>query len=215
MPAFAAAAERHAAGRSSGGPGSSDTDWDAIEADLDPRVWPTATATSSARAAVALGHIGGDAARDGAARPTWRARGRTIRTRSGRRTRRGDGTRFNSLAAVNPRTLQAATRALGYCRTRPPCRCWPRRSAGHSDPEKANLFLAEAAVEALGRIGTPEAEAALIAALPQLKDYFYYVGWYGDHPALFACHASPVHYLITEALDAPGIDPRRCAGAAR
>jgi HEAT repeat protein len=33
-----------------------------------------------------------------------------------------------------------------------------------------------------------------------LKDYFYYVGWYGDHSALFACHASPVHYFIAQSL---------------
>jgi hypothetical protein len=66
------------------------------------------------------------------------------------------------------------------------------------------LFLAEAAVEALGRIGTPTAEAALIAAFREQVDYPQHTYWYGDHPALMACHAAPVHYFITEALDALG-----------
>ncbi|MFH1920637.1 MAG: HEAT repeat domain-containing protein [Planctomycetota bacterium] len=74
----------------------------------------------------------------------------------------------------------------------------------HSDPETANLFLAEAAVEALGRIGTPEAEAALVEAFAGLTDYPRYTRWYGDHDALMSCHASPVHYFIAEALDALG-----------
>jgi hypothetical protein len=74
----------------------------------------------------------------------------------------------------------------------------------NSQVATANLFLAEAAAEALGRIGTPAAEAALIEAFLGLQDYPQYTNWYGDHPALMACHASPVHYLITEALDALG-----------
>jgi hypothetical protein len=74
----------------------------------------------------------------------------------------------------------------------------------HHNPAKGNLFVAEAAVEALGRIGTPEAEAALVKAMGELGDYPAYTLWYGDHPALMACHASPIHYLIIEALDAMG-----------
>ncbi|MFV1967071.1 MAG: HEAT repeat domain-containing protein, partial [Pirellulaceae bacterium] len=76
--------------------------------------------------------------------------------------------------------------------------------AHNRDVETANLFLAEAAVEALGRIGTPEAEEALVSAFAELQDYPRYTYWYGDHSALMACHASPVHYLIAEALDAIG-----------
>ena len=44
----------------------------------------------------------------------------------------------------------------------------------------------------------------MIHAQAGLRDYFYYVHWYGDHSALYACHASPVHYFIAEALDAMG-----------
>jgi hypothetical protein len=76
--------------------------------------------------------------------------------------------------------------------------------AQHSKPNTGNLFLAEAAAEALGLIGTPEAEQALIDAFARLGDYPAYTSWYGDHGALMACHASPVHYLIPEALDAMG-----------
>jgi hypothetical protein len=66
------------------------------------------------------------------------------------------------------------------------------------------LFLAEAAVEALGRMGTPAAEAALTNAFAQLKDYLNFTRWYGDHDALIACHSSPVHFFIIEALDRSG-----------
>ena len=76
--------------------------------------------------------------------------------------------------------------------------------ARHSNAATANLFLTEAAVEALGRIGTPEAEAALVEAFAAFQDFPVYTYWYGDHSALMACHASPVHYFVIEALDTLG-----------
>ena len=70
------------------------------------------------------------------------------------------------------------------------------------DANTANLFLAEAAVEALGRIGTPEAEAALIEAFPTLEDYPRYTRWYGDHDALMPLKQSLLDggdpYLVLE-----------------
>ena len=176
--------------------------WKEIEAELVARL-ASGDRDQQRRAAVTLGHMGGDAAkaalrayvakeRDNNPYPEWR------------KNHRGDGTKFNSLADVNPRTLQAVTRALGYLEDRGAVGLLSETLGKHSQPESGNLFLAEAAVESLGRIGTPEAEEALVGAMANLKDYFYYVGWYGDHPALFACHTSPVHYLITEALDARG-----------
>ncbi|MCP4452120.1 MAG: HEAT repeat domain-containing protein, partial [Planctomycetes bacterium] len=51
---------------------------------------------------------------------------------------------------------------------------------------------------------SPAAQAALVNAFGVLKDYPEHTLWYGDHPALMACHASPVHYFITEALDTLG-----------
>ncbi len=37
-----------------------------------------------------------------------------------------------------------------------------------------------------------------------LGNYWDYVGWYSDHPALYACHSSPVHARLLEALDRLG-----------
>jgi HEAT repeat protein len=156
------------------------------------------------RAAVALGHTGGEMARGALRRyvtrqrednplPAWRKAGNV-----------GDGARFNSLATVNPRTLQAATRALGYLRDADAVPMLAETLGRHRHAETANLFLAEAAVEALGRIGTPQAERALVEAFTLLPDYPSYTSWYGDHEALMACHASPVHYFVTETLDALG-----------
>ena len=128
-----------------------------------------------------------------------------------RKAHSGDGARFNSRSPANPRTLQAATRSLGYLRDVKALPMLAETVAQNNDPATANLFLAEAAVEAMGRIGTPEAQDALVQALAGLKDYFFYVGWYGDHGALYACHASPTHYFIAEALDHQG--STRAAGA--
>ena len=177
-------------------------DWGAIEADLVERL-ARGDRDQQRRAAVAMGHVGSDAARESLRAYVARERDNNPFP-EWRKDHRGDGAKFNSLADVNPRALQAVTRSLGYLRDRSAVPLLIETLARHSQPENSNLFFAEAAVEALGRIGTPEAEAGLIAAMANLKDYFHYVGWYGDHPALFACHASPVHYLITEALDARG-----------
>ncbi len=154
-------------------------------------------------AAVALGHVGGDAGR-----PNLRDYVLHERLRNPfpdwRKTYRGDEARFNSLADVNPRTLQAAVRSLGWLRDAGSVEMLSETLRQNADPEKANLFLAEAAVEALGRIATPEAVSALIQAFSRLPEYPEYTRWYGDHEALMACHASPVHYFIVEALDAIG-----------
>jgi len=177
-------------------------DWDAVEADLVQR-FASEDRDVVRRAAVALGHVGGEAARTA-------LRGYVGRERKNnpypewKKKHRGDGTRFNALSPANPRTLQAAVRSLGYLRDAASVPMLAETIAAHSDPNASNLFLLEACIEALGRIGNPEAEAALIQAMTGLKDYFYYVGWYGDHSALYACHASPAHYFVAEALDAIG-----------
>ncbi len=184
------------------------TSWEKIEAELIQRL-QSSDRDVVRRAAVALGHTGGDAARialrqyvrehrDENPFPAWREAGN-----------RGDAARFNSLSPVNPRTLQAATRALGYLRDVESIPLLAETLAQHRDPETANLFLAEAAAEALGRMGVAEADAALVQAFATLGPYPDYTRWYGDHDALMSCHASPLHYFITEALDA-----RRCEQAA-
>lgn len=155
------------------------------------------------QAAVALGHVGGEAGRPPLREYVLRERLRNPFP-EWRKTNRGDEARFNSLADVNPRTLQAAVRSLGWLGDTESVGMLSETLRQNIDPEKANLFLAEAAVEALGRIATPEAVAALIQAFAGLRDYPEYTRWYGDHEALMACHASPVHYFIIEALDAIG-----------
>ncbi len=179
-----------------------DTGWDKIEAALIQRL-ASADRDLVRRAAVALGHTGdqrGSTAlgarvaldRDNSALLAWR------------KTHRGDNARFNSHDPMNPRTLQAMTRSVGYLKDASMVPLLTDILRQQSDPASGNLFIAEAAAEALGRIGTPEAESAMIAAFAALKDYPQYSSWYGDHGALMACHSSPVHHLIIEALDAMG-----------
>ena len=109
---FRRPAQADRAGRSTGRPGSTATNWDAIERDL-VGACKTADRDVVRRAAVALGHVGGDAAR--AALRDYVARERDDNPYpEWLKGHRGDGARFNSLSPANPRTLQAATRALGY-----------------------------------------------------------------------------------------------------
>jgi HEAT repeat protein len=177
--------------------------WDAIENELIGRI-ASENRDIVRRAAVALSHVGSPASHPALRQyllaqrginplPLWREAGH-----------RGDGTRFNSLDAVNPRTIQAATRAIGCLNDMGAVPVLAETLAMHGSPETGNLFLAEAAIEALGRIGTPRAESELIKAFAALQDYPNYTLWYGDHSALMSCHASPPHYLIIEALDAIG-----------
>lgn len=157
------------------------------------------------RAAVALAHCGGPAAaaalqekfltlRATNPLPAWRADG----------SHRGDGTRFNSLADVNPRAMQEVARALGAVGGDPVVPLLADTVKANLNPETGNLFLAEAAVEALAKIGSAAAESALLDLLGRLPPYFTHSRWYGDHDALIACHAAPVHARIVAALDQLG-----------
>ena len=179
------------------------TTWDAIEQELVARIGnPDRDVVR--RAAVALGHVGGKTARAALRDYVLRHRDENPYPDWMKQGHHGDGARFNAADSVNPRSLQAVTRALGCLKDAESVPMLAETIARNSDPAGSNLFLAEACAEALGRIGTPEAEAALIQSHTGLKDYYFYVGWYGDHSALYACHASPVHYFIAESLDAMG-----------
>ncbi len=158
---------------------------------LDPPRW----------AVTALGHVGGEAARSAlrefvgemAAQNPYPAFERDNRT---------DTFTYSAASPLNPRLLQEAVRALGQLRDVAAIPLLQRLVAANLAPKTANLYLAEAALEALGRIATPEAEAALLELFPRFKDYWEYVGWYSDHPALYACHSSPLHARLIEALEA-------------
>jgi HEAT repeat protein len=176
--------------------------WEKIEENLVQRLKST-DRSAARRAAVALGHVGGNAAQ--AALREYVARERVHNPLpEWRKHHQGDGAMFNSLSSVNPRTLQAAVRSLGYLKDTTATPMLAETLLAHSDHGQGNLFLAEAAAEALGRIGTTEAQAALTNAFLRLPDYLHHTAWYGDHGALMACHAAPVHYFIVEALDALG-----------
>ncbi len=160
-------------------------------------------ATDAERRAVvvALGHLGGDPAR-GALREF-------VRTQAARNPyppfvndNRTDTFTYAAASPLNPRTLQEATRALGHLRDTKALPLFRELLANNLEPRTGNLYLVEAVIESLGHIGSPEAETALIDTFAALKDYWHYVGWYSDHPALYACHSSPVHARIIAALDA-------------
>lgn len=80
----------------------------------------------------------------------------------------------------------------------------PQKPKGN--PEFGSLqrpvHLAGCAAEALGRIDTPDARAALVQAVPQLVEFWHYTTTSGDHSWLMGCHSSVPHYRIMEALDA-------------
>jgi HEAT repeat protein len=175
--------------------------WEQIEQSLLRKLADTNEASRSA--IVALGHIGSRAACDalsefvaqGAQKnpyPVFEKHNRT------------DNFTFSAGSSLNPRTMQEAVRALGQLKATNAVPLLRTLLTNNIAPETGNLFLAEAAIEALGRIALPECETALIEAFGALKDYWDYVGWYSDHPALYACHASPLHARIIQALDSMG-----------
>jgi len=153
------------------------------------------------RAAVALGHIGAGEDALSALRETFRRMRDETAYVEWRKHHRGDGAKFLATDPVNPRTVQEVARALGRLKDVTAVPLLTETLKRHADPDTGNLFVAEAAVEALGLIGTREAEAALLDTFAGLKEYPQYTSWYGDHAALMACHASPVHLRIVEALD--------------
>ncbi len=155
------------------------------------------------RAAVALGHTSGPAGAEALRKLVDRSRHNNPFP-EWRKSHQGDNARFNALSEVNPRALQAATRALGWLGDEQSIPLLAEIITDHGHPDTGNLFLLEAAVEALGRIATPEAESILIRAFSRWDAYPKYTYWYGDHEALMSCHASPAHYGILEALDRMG-----------
>lgn len=175
--------------------------WPAIETALVQDL----SATSPAKRAtiVALGHTGGDAA-VAALREFVRVEAAHNPYTPFVKDNRTDNFTFSADSSRNPRTLQEAVRALGQLRDTNALPLFRELLTNNIEPRSGNLFLAEAVIESLGRLGSPEAETTLIETFAALKNYWFYVGWYSDHPALYACHSSPVHARIIAALDALG-----------
>lgn len=176
--------------------------WEVIEKDLIGRIGNPDRAAQR-RAIVALGHVGGDPAR-----AALRAYVAVEKEKNPypvfQNSNRTDSFTYPAASPLNPRTLQEAVRAIGYLNDTAAIPLFAEILARHTDPKTGNLYLAEATLEALGRIGTPEAESLLVATFAKLGDYWDYVGWYSDHPALYACHNSPLHERTIEALDRIG-----------
>jgi HEAT repeat protein len=164
-------------------------DWSRVEQELIVRL-DSADPLARHRAIVALGHTGDTAARN------------ALRE-------------FLSSKKVNAdlRATREAIRALGHLkateavgllgdlliRDLPTNRKGRSRRSLHDSTRRA-----EAVAEALGHIGTEEAEDILVDTYGRLGAYWTYNSLYGDHVALIACHASPIHYRITEALNSIG-----------
>jgi len=113
------------------------------------------------------------------------------------------------------RVQMAAMRALGHLRDAGAVgllagilndNIAPGRGSGFHELgfQQKPVYLAATAAEALGRIGKPQAEKALLAAWGKLHDFWHYTYRTGDHSWLMGCHSSVVHYRILEALDAMG-----------
>ncbi len=173
--------------------------WEDIERELIQRIG-AADRVDQRRALVALGHVGGDSARNALRQfvATEKDKNPYPPFENDNRT---DSFTYPADSPFNPRTLQEAVRAIGYLGDSNAVPLLQEILNQNIEPRTANLYLAEAAVEALGWIGTPEAETVLIETFAKLKNYWEYVGWYSDHPALYACHSSPVHARIIMALD--------------
>jgi HEAT repeat protein len=179
------------------------TGWGKIEGELVARL-ASEDRDVVRRAAVSLGHTGSGEAARAALRETLKRLRDDAAYVAWRKTHHGDNAKFLAADPVNPRCVQEVARALGRLKDAAAVPLLAETLKRHADPDTGNLFLAEAAAEALGLIGTREAETALIDTFAGLKDYSKFTNWYGDHPALMACHASPVHLRIVEALDALG-----------
>ncbi len=176
--------------------------WDAIERSLVERVASTDRATQR-RAMVALGHVGGEAAKTALRAYVAGQKDKSPYPKFVKNNRT-DRFTYGAESPLNPRTLQEAVRALGHLQDTKAIPLLDAILKQHTTPETGNLYLAEAAIDALGTLATHEAETILVRTMAGLQDYVKYVGWYSDHPALYACHASPLHARIIAALDAMG-----------
>ena len=170
---------------------------DAWVAALSPGLQPVVSArleelaasdrAAAFRAARALGHIGGEQG-GGALRAYVEAH------------------LDPNAAGADARTLMDALRALGRIADAGAIPLLARilsldTQRGHGHVRRRNVHVASAAAEALGQIGSPEAERVLLDFCPKLRGFRDYTLVSGDHPVLINCHSSVLHYRILEALD--------------
>lgn len=176
--------------------------WETIEQSLVDRIGHADRAVQR-RAIVALGHVGGYKGRAALRQFVAAEKGKNPYPPFEGHNRT-DRFTFSADSPLNPRTLQEATRAIGYLQDVDAIPLLGEILAENTEPKSGNLFLAEAAIDALGSIATTDAEVVLIDTFAGLGNYWDYVGWYSDHPALYACHSSPLHARVIIALDGMG-----------
>jgi len=110
------------------------------------------------------------------------------------------------------RILMAAMRSLGYLQDREAIPALVaimnanlnRRGKGGWNEGGFNqkpTYLAATAAEALGRIGGPEAEKAILTAFPKLGNFETHVIHTGEHGWLRSAQASPIYFRMLEALE--------------
>ena len=170
-------------------------DWTAIEKDLVARV-ESADSMVAQKAIEALGHVGSEPGKaalrkyveqsERAPSPSLNARQAALRALG----HLGDEAAVPLLARILEENIAEA-----------PLHPQHSHEFGWSAPPD---FLAGAAAEALGRIGTPAAEERLLAAYGKLVRFWFYTFRTADHDWLMGCHSSIPHYRIAEALDAIG-----------
>ena len=142
----------------------------------------------------ALGHVGGEGAATALRSYIAESAGRDLRTTMA--AMRALGVRRDASA------VPFLARVLAENARRGPDRI--DFIAASSGRYQVPVYLAGTAAEALGRIGTSQAEAALIAAFAQLRKFWFYTLRCGDHEWLKGCYSSVPHFRILEALDAMG-----------
>jgi HEAT repeat protein len=185
--------------------------WDAWEKTLAQTAASDLPETRSA--VIALGHVGGSAARG-----ALRARAQKLAAAQTyppfEQNNRTDRFTFSADSPLNPRPLQETVRALGRMGAAEDIPFLADLVSTHRTPRDGNLYLVEAALDAITRIGGAAAAEALTKALVSFDEYWKMVGWYGDHPALYACHSSPPHARALLGLDALGAGISDAATAA-
>jgi HEAT repeat protein len=150
------------------------------------------------KAVVALGHIGGDAAKK-ALRQFLIQQSRT-NLYKGRGP--GEGITFAANSPLNPRITQEAARGLGYLRDADAIPVLKEILKKNLSSRKSNLFLAEACLEALSIIGDKQLEDYMIETFGKLEEFHEYYNWYGGgHPYN---EVSMPHFRILDVLDRIG-----------
>ncbi len=115
------------------------------------------------------------------------------------------------------RLMMAAMRSLGYLRRREAIpdliaimaanlNARGRGGWGEGGFNQKPVYLSATAAEALGRIGGPEAEKALLATLAKAGSFEAHVMGTGEHGWLRSAQASPIYFRILEALDRMACD---------